>query len=57
MKGRYKKETSHEYPADVLRHRGTYCSSRERIRWCKKYLSRIFRRQANRRMMDDERND
>ena len=46
MKGCYKKETSREYPADVLRHRGIYCSSRERIKWCKKYLSRIYRRRS-----------
>lgn len=49
MKGmQYKKKTSHEYPADVLRHRGIYLSSRERIKWCKKYLSRIYRRRFNR---------
>ena len=46
MKGRYKKETAREYPADVLRHRGIYCSSRERIKWCKKYLNRIYRRRS-----------
>ena len=49
MKGmQYKKKTSHEYPADVLRHRGIYLSSRERIKWCKKYLSRIYRRHFKR---------
>lgn len=46
MKSRYKKETAREYPADVLRHRGIYRSSRERIKWCKKYLSRIYRRRS-----------
>lgn len=35
-----------EYPADVLRHRGIYCSSRKRIQWCKKYLNRIYRRRS-----------
>ena len=49
MKSRYKKETSREYPSDVLRHRGIYCSSRERIKWCKKYLSRVYRRRQNRK--------
>lgn len=46
MKSRYKKETAREYSADVLRHRGIYCSSRERIKWCKKHLSRIYRRRS-----------
>lgn len=58
MKGRYKKVTSREYPSDVLRHRGIYCSSPERIKWCKKYLSRIYRRRMTNadkiRAMDDE---
>ena len=41
---RFLKETSKEYAQDVLRHRGIYCSSRERIKWCKKYLNRLYRR-------------
>lgn len=46
-KSDYKRDTSKEYAQDVLRHRGIYCSSRERIKWCKKYLSRIYRRKYN----------
>ena len=44
MKLQYKKEMSREYPSDVLRHRGIYCSSPERIKWCKLYLNRKYRR-------------
>jgi len=47
MGAEYRKVTAREYPAEVLRNRGFICSSRERIRWCKKYLSRIYRRRAN----------
>ena len=57
MKGRYKKETAREYPADVLRNRGIICSSRKRIKWCKKYLNRIYRRRSKlncRARMDGE---
>lgn len=54
MKANYKKETAREYPADVLRHRGIYCSSRERIKWCKKYLSRIYRRRSKAKEAEHE---
>lgn len=43
-KAKYKKETSHEYAQDLLRHKGIICMSDQRIQWCKKYLNRWYRR-------------
>ena len=43
-KSEYKRELSRTYAHDDVRHKHIYSMSRKHLRWCKKYLSRVYRR-------------